>query len=603
MLIKNVEINNFKSIGEKNNILDFNQNMIAIIGKNETGKSNVLEAIGTLPQCNKPNNDYFKNKNLNHRNETLVTVRMDYSEQENRYSKEETIFTYSSSKSTPLMEGGLSEEFANDNELKKLVENVIALNQNRKIWKTDSNLRAIQSNIDFYLKNYYKIIPLNLKKNFESLVKLIRDDYPDKKIVIQQINDFVNYVETYYIRIPKFFYRRSEEQLNSSYELNEIKKFLNKEDNIIQRLIEASGITKAEFLDGFTSTVETEKVAIRDHCEVAINTFMDSQFLKFYSQEDIKFKTRINDNGIQFSITSNAGKAILIEERSNGMRWCISLFIDMAVSGYSKGPVVFLLDEPGVYLHVNAQKEILKLFRSLTLLGHQLVYTTHLPSMIDGTDITNVKAITKSENGDTWIYKNAYDQRLSKESEMETLSPLIRAIGADMNTNLTPSSNKLNIITEGITDYMYLKAILKEINLNEEPYIIPSTGVSNVDKLVSVLIGWGCNFAVLLDYDSAGKREYKELISKFGNSYEDSIVFVNGDRAPASKISRAEERTIESYISNKDYDNLTTKLIDKQGNKTMVAKEYYDKANSGKMKIDRETIEHFKMLFERLGAF
>ena len=44
-----------------------------------------------------------------------------------------------------------------------------------------------------------------------------------------------------------------------------------------------------------------------------------------------------------------------------------------------------MLDEPGVYLHVNAQRELLTLLKSLCNNGSQVVYTTHSPAVIKST--------------------------------------------------------------------------------------------------------------------------------------------------------------------------------------------------------------------------
>ena len=48
MIVEKVVIVNYKSLGLENNCLDFELGPTAIIGKNESGKSNVLEAIGIL---------------------------------------------------------------------------------------------------------------------------------------------------------------------------------------------------------------------------------------------------------------------------------------------------------------------------------------------------------------------------------------------------------------------------------------------------------------------------------------------------------------------------------------------------------------------------
>src|SRR5699024_9921959 len=156
----------------------------------------------------------------------------------------------------------------------------------------------------------------------------------------------------------------------------------------------------------------------------------------------------------------NKGRPMKITERSNGLRWYLSLFIDVFANDDKDSPVLFLFDEPGVYLHVNAQKEILALFDDLCNKGHQVIYTTHSPSMIDANNLLNVRVVEKENDGNTVIYKSSYDQRLSSESKMETLSPLVKAIGADLRFNLGPQFSNQNIITEGITDYMYLHAML-----------------------------------------------------------------------------------------------------------------------------------------------
>ena len=47
MKVKSIKIENFKSIAEENNRIDL-ESINTIVGKNESGKSNLIEAIGKL---------------------------------------------------------------------------------------------------------------------------------------------------------------------------------------------------------------------------------------------------------------------------------------------------------------------------------------------------------------------------------------------------------------------------------------------------------------------------------------------------------------------------------------------------------------------------
>ena len=44
MKIKSIIISNYKSLGEERNVLLLEDNITALIGKNDSGKSNILEA-------------------------------------------------------------------------------------------------------------------------------------------------------------------------------------------------------------------------------------------------------------------------------------------------------------------------------------------------------------------------------------------------------------------------------------------------------------------------------------------------------------------------------------------------------------------------------
>jgi predicted ATPase len=74
---------------------------------------------------------------------------------------------------------------------------------------------------------------------------------------------------------------------------------------------------------------------------------------------------------------------IRLEERSMGFQWFFSF--DLMFMYESKGTFkncVILLDEPGLHLHPDAQKDLLKRMEEYAR-ENTLLYTTHLPFMID----------------------------------------------------------------------------------------------------------------------------------------------------------------------------------------------------------------------------
>ncbi len=63
MKIKSVVISNYKSLGDERNTLLLEDNITALIGKNDSGKSNILEALGNMSFTHYINTEFFSKKN------------------------------------------------------------------------------------------------------------------------------------------------------------------------------------------------------------------------------------------------------------------------------------------------------------------------------------------------------------------------------------------------------------------------------------------------------------------------------------------------------------------------------------------------------------
>ena len=156
-----------------------------------------------------------------------------------------------------------------------------------------------------------------------------------------------------------------------------------------------------------------------------------------------------------------------------------------------------------------------------------------------------------------------------------------------------------NIITEGITDYMYISAIMIYLNVKDKPYIIPSAGVANINRIASILLGWGCEFKIIVDYDNAGNKEYKQLNKKLCLELNKDVFYVNLENYK-ERIEEENWITIESLIDEKDFEKLENKLDGTDEMKKLVAKEFYDKVRENKIELEEKTINNFKLLLKAL---
>lgn len=136
-----------------------------------------------------------------------------------------------------------------------------------------------------------------------------------------------------------------------------------------------------------------------------------------------------------------------------------------------------------------------------------------LDTVNDG--IHRIRAVVKDLQGYTRIYKTAYDNRISPDSVHDTLAPIINALGMNLNDTFGPAKDKINIVTEGASDYIYMCMMAKLLKIDSEKYaIIPSQGASNSVNICAILHGWGCKYIAVFDYDIGGVESGAEVMRK-----------------------------------------------------------------------------------------
>lgn len=108
--------------------------------------------------------------------------------------------------------------------------------------------------------------------------------------------------------------------------------------------------------------------------------------------------------------------SVPLGNRSRGFCWFFSFWVWFkAIQKENASPLVLLLDEPGLNLHASAQKDFMYLMKDIAK-QNQIIFTTHSPYMLEEAE-GNVFCIVSREGGSTI-------RRLEDETDEETLMPI-----------------------------------------------------------------------------------------------------------------------------------------------------------------------------------
>ncbi|UVH58871.1 AAA family ATPase [Variovorax paradoxus] len=142
--------------------------------------------------------------------------------------------------------------------------------------------------------------------------------------------------------------------------------------------------------------------------------------------KDRPLKVRFNLDGQYLdTLVSDPNGAYEVEvnldERSRGFQWFFSFYI--AFFADTKGgraeDAVLLLDEPGLHLHPHSQADLLAHFEKD--FGNQIIYTTHSPFMVPTHRLDSVRTASLGETSGTTVSNAA-------EGDERTLFPLKAAL-------------------------------------------------------------------------------------------------------------------------------------------------------------------------------
>ena len=219
---------------------------------------------------------------------------------------------------------------------------------------------------------------------------------------------------------------------------------------------------------------------------------------------------------------------IPLEEQSKGFQWFFSF--DLHFMHDSEGTFegcVLLLDEPGLHLHPGGQKDLLERLDAYAK-KNTLIYTTHLPFLVDLREPKRIKVIKQTELGaivSDDLGGTQTDERLTLQA----------ALG--MKANQSYLVSKRNLLVEGAHDYWIITELSNILEredracLPEDVLITVAGGASEIVPTATFMIGQELNIVALFDSDSAGKEAEDKLRKKWITRYKNAraVTLLAGD--------------------------------------------------------------------------
>lgn len=617
MYVHSIRLVNYKSFGDyAENEIILEPRVTAIIGKNESGKSNILDGAAQIDFAKMQPSafaDEIVNRNCSSgtENKYLITLKPTNEEILSGLSGDTKIEIY---KNGYMLQGSLLSYYLEKvyPDVKILLEMLDSTGSNPCQLRDQDliNYRTCHDELqtDTGIDVPSKIWALEfLSKAFKKISAEKREQLQHALQTVQiKWNDLLS-------MLPVFFYRNGDKHLNTKYKYEDIEKELKNPNSapnsLLSDLVIAIGVSCDDFLLASRSGTKPNQESMRKKISRLINEKINRNFKIFYQTEEIDLDLSFNNGIVSFMVQSNDGANLMLSERSNGLRWYLETFIDARAYDWVGRNVVYLLDEPGTSLHVNAQRELLKLFRDLAEHGNQVVYTTHSPYLLDTEEegIHRIRAVVKDADGYSRIYKTVYDSRIAPEYQKDTLAPIISALGMNLQDTFGPAKDKINIVTEGMSDYIYFCTMAKHLGVDTTKYaIIPSVGASNCINICTILHGWGCRYIAVFDYDKAGVETGGEhMRKKLCLEYRKHYCYVKDVSAEEIKSQSYKKDTymIEDIVTKAEIERFCSENACVNADKTLTAKLMCNAIESRNFNLSKESENNFRELFERIFSY
>ena len=320
-----------------------------------------------------------------------------------------------------------------------------------------------------------------------------------------------------------------------------------------------------------TTITGTNRNAKKQH-KHQLNLKLNEDFSQFWTQDISELSVDWDNERLEFWIQEH-GQFYPPEVRSQGRRWHLAFYIRVAARAREDVENIILIDEPGLYLHATAQRDILKHLEDASKTS-QILFSTHSPYLIEADKLDRLRLVQKHESRGTFV-----ENKIHAVSDKETLTPVLTAIGLEMNQGIIGGDKVDNVIVEGPSDYFYLTAFNEFCDVFKGKFV--SGGSSgNMPKVGTILQGWGCRVIYLYDNDQAFKDAQRSIKKDWLTISKDWLLPLNVDGAIEDIFSKTEFATIAGVPENDIVGKNSAFLNSNRRDKVLPARSFLQQARA-----------------------
>lgn len=215
MKLKTIKINNYKSFGEEDNVL-FIDKLNAIIGKNESGKSNLIDALTNINYIGATDKEYFNNKNVKSSKNLNIILNFETCNTKEFITNFEgnaqiTLDSYNNY----LLSGDLSKYIENNKEYNEILSSIEKLAKKDIIFQLKDDIIKF-NNLVNDLKNAKTKIFIN-NNYYRHIIKFLKESNIKDYITLSElIGQAIDFLKNIYVNFPRFI-KIENKMLKSTY--------------------------------------------------------------------------------------------------------------------------------------------------------------------------------------------------------------------------------------------------------------------------------------------------------------------------------------------------------------------------------------------------